>query len=305
MSVLRFVDTTLCWYKVAWLTGDGLNMKKAWINGVSCQTTSILDRGLAYGDGLFETLLYTSGQVMLLEAHLARLQAGAERLRLPFALDVLQNELQSFLCEAVAEGLLGHSGTAVVKIILSRGVGGRGYAFPQDHQSATQRALLLFDHPNYPCSYREEGVEIRFCDTPVSVNAALAGLKHLNRLDSVMARNEWNDPHIVEGLMLDDSGFVIEGTMSNLFMVKDDVLITPLLHRAGVEGVMRAHVLNLADQHKVETRIKVNLRTEQLLDADEVFICNSVFGVWPVTQLESKQWPVGTLTQAFQCWMGG
>lgn len=273
------------------------------MNGVNCQTISILDRGLAYGDGLFETLLYTSGQIVLLEAHLARLQAGAERLRLPFALDVLQNELQSFLCEAEAEGLLGHSGAAVVKIILSRGIGGRGYAFPQD-QSASQRVLMLFDHPSYSCSNRDEGVAIRFCDTPVSVNTALAGLKHLNRLDSVMARNEWSDPHIVEGLMLDDGGFVIEGTMSNLFIVKDDVLITPLLHRAGVEGVMRAHVLNLADQHKVETRIKVNLRTEQLLDADEVFICNSVFGVWPVTQLESKQWPVGMLTQAFQRWMG-
>ena len=277
-------------------------MRKAWVDGINCQTTSILDRGLAYGDGLFETLLYESGKIHLLGSHLARLQAGATRLRISFALETLQDELRDFLNEARAEGLVSDSQKAVLKIILSRGVGGRGYAFPEGARTS-QRVIMLFDHPAYPSSFQEDGIHIRLCKTPVSVNAALAGLKHLNRLDSVMARSEWDDPEISEGLMLDEQRFIIEGTMSNLFMVCGNVLITPSLQRAGVEGVMRAHLLILADKYRVETRIRESLTLEQLFDADEVFVCNSIFGIWPVTRLESKQWPVGKLTKTLQKWV--
>lgn len=275
-------------------------MRKSWINGENISTLSLLDRGLVYGDGLFETLLYEFGQVRLLDFHLSRLQAGAKRLQIQFSLDTLQDELQGFLDQAREEGLLFDADKAVFKIILTRGVGGRGFRFTEE--AIPQRIIQLFDHPGYPLQYRKEGVRIRLCKTPVSVNSALAGLKHLNRLDNVMARNEWSCSDIQEGLMLDERGAIIEGTMSNIFIVRDDVLITPSLKRAGVVGIMRTYVLDKARERKVKTSISENLSVEQLYDADEVFVCNSVLGVWPVVRLESKHWPVGRLTQLAQQW---
>jgi 4-amino-4-deoxychorismate lyase len=276
-------------------------MRKAWVNGEDSQTASLLDRGLAYGDGLFETLLYESGHVRLLDLHLSRLQAGAKKLRIQFAIDTLQGELQGFVHQAREEGLVSDADKAVLKIILSRGVGGRGYRFPE--KVSTQRSILLFDHPAYPLRHRKEGIQIRLCKTPVSVNPALAGLKHLNRLDNVMARSEWDCSDIQEGLMLDEQGAIIEGTMSNVFIVRDSVLITPSLKRAGVAGVMRAHLLDMARKHKVETCISESVSVQQLYDADEVFVCNSVLGVWPVIRLGPKQWSVGRLTRLAQSWI--
>ncbi|MBL4607406.1 MAG: aminodeoxychorismate lyase [Pseudomonadales bacterium] len=279
-------------------------MKKSWVNGAECHSVSLSDRGLAYGDGLFETILYESGSLRLLEQHLNRLGSGANQLRLPLVIETLQDELQDFLRQACQEGLIASSGKAILKVIVSRGVGGRGYSFSESN-TTPQRAVLLFDHPGYPTSYREGGIQIRICDTPVSVNPAIAGLKHLNRLDSVMARNEWNNPDIKEGLMLDERGGIIEGTMSNLFIVRDNTLCTPGLRRAGVAGVMRSYILDMANQHQVETSISDNICIEQLYEADEVFVCNSIFGIWPVTLLESKRWSVGSLTKAAQSWIRG
>ena len=276
-------------------------MRKSWVNGEDISTLSLLDRGLAYGDGLFETLLYESGQVRLLDLHLSRLQAGAKRLQIQLSMGTLQDELQGFLHQAREEGLLFDADKAVLKIILTRGVGGRGYRFPE--KAVIQRIIQLFDHPGYLLQHRKEGVEIRLCKTPVSVNPALAGLKHLNRLDNVMARNEWNCSDIQEGLMLDEQGAIIEGTMSNIFIVRDNILITPSLKRAGVVGIMRTHVLDKARKYKVKTCISENVSVQQLYDADEVFVCNSVLGVWPVVRLESKQWPVGRLTRLAQLWI--
>ncbi len=276
-------------------------MRKAWVNGEDSQTASLLDRGLAYGDGLFETLLYECGQVRLLDLHLSRLQAGAKRLQIQLSMGTLQDELQGFLQQARGEGLLSDADKAVLKIILTRGVGGRGYRFPE--KTVTQRIIQLFDHPGYPLQHRKEGIQIRLCKMPVSVNPALAGLKHLNRLDNVMARNEWNCSDIQEGLMLDEQGAIIEGTMSNIFIVRDNILITPSLKRAGVAGIMRTHVLDMARKHKVEICISESVSVQQLYDADEAFVCNSVLGVWPVVRLESKQWPVGRLTQLAQLWI--
>jgi len=276
-------------------------MRKFWVNGEDIQTLSLLDRGLAYGDGLFETLLYESGQARLLDLHLSRLQAGAKRLQIQLSLDTLRGELQGFLHQAREEGLFSDLDKAVLKIMLTRGAGGRGYRFPEG--AATQRIIQLFNHPAYPLQHRKEGIQIRLCKTLVSVNPALAGLKHLNRLDNVMARNEWACDDIQEGLMLDEQGTIIEGTMSNIFIVRDNILITPSLKRAGVAGVMRAHLLDMARKHNVETCISKSISIRQLYDADEVFVCNSVLGIWPVVRLESKQWAVGRLTQIAQLWV--
>ena len=187
------------------------------INGVSKQHIEISDRGFQYGDGLFETIEVRDGQAVFLERHLERLNAGCHRLHIPFpGAELLSFEVKK-LCREKACGI--GSVRAVLKIIVTRGSGGRGYRQPDVIQPT--RVLSLHPYPDYPEIYKEQGIVVRFCSTCLGLNPSLAGIKHLNRLEQVMARFEWNDPAIQEGLMLDVNGHVIEGTMTNLFYVKN------------------------------------------------------------------------------------
>ncbi len=127
-------------------------------------------------------------------------------------------------------------------------------------------------------------------------NPGLAGVKHLNRLEQVLARAEWDDPSIVEGLMRDADGHVVEGTMSNLFAVLDGVLLTPELSLCGVRGIMREIVLETAARCGLAP-VERKIPTEALLRADEVFLTNSLIGVWPVRRFESEEFPVGDVTR--------
>jgi 4-amino-4-deoxychorismate lyase len=124
----------------------------------------------------------------------------------------------------------------------------------------------------------------------------MAGLKHFNRLENVLARNEWIDNSIAEGLMLDDHGNVIEGTMSNVFAAKDGELHTPQLNRAGVSGVMRAHVINLAKQQNLIVH-EHDISLSTLRQMDEVFLTNSLIGIWPVKKIQATDFTVGRITQ--------
>ncbi|MFW2373240.1 MAG: aminodeoxychorismate lyase [Gammaproteobacteria bacterium] len=254
------------------------------LNGKTTDSISLLDRGLHYGDGLFETIAYDSGKLWLWPQHIQRLQTGAERLglgKIPEQQWLDDIKLLNF-----------EQPRAVIKLIHTRGTGGRGY---YASESTPSRIVAAYPWPAYPQS-NQQGVSIRICQTPVSVNTALAGLKHMNRLDNVLARNEWDEPAIAEGLMLDDRGMIIEGTMSNVFGVKADVLFTPDLRRAGVAGVVRDEIISLAQQQGMEIRC-MDISQPQLLQMDELFICNSVIGIWPVIQLDAQQWSIGPITK--------
>ena len=133
----------------------------------------------------------------------------------------------------------------------------------------------------------------------MSEQPLLAGLKHLNRLEQVLARSEWHDPAYAEGLMRDTSGRVVEGVFSNLFLVQDGRLLTPDLQRSGVAGVMRAALLVEAARLAIPCHI-TDISLEQLQQADELFVCNSVYGVWPVRAFADLSWPVGPLTRKLQ-----
>jgi 4-amino-4-deoxychorismate lyase len=137
------------------------------------------------------------------------------------------------------------------------------------------------------------------CTTRLAEQPILAGLKHLNRLEQVLARAEWQDLAFAEGLMRDTSGRVIEGVFSNLFIVDSARLMTPSLERCGVAGVMREEVLERARQVGVSTLV-CDLSLEQLHRADEVFVCNSLYGIWPVRQLDASVWSVGPVTRKLQ-----
>ncbi|MCK9397917.1 MAG: aminodeoxychorismate lyase [Methylobacter sp.] len=263
------------------------------VNGESKAHIEISDRGFQYGDGLFETIEVRDGQAVFLERHLERLNSGCRRLQIPFP----DAKLLSF----EAKELCRQHRRAVLKIIVTRGSGGRGYRQPDRIQPT--RVLSLHPYPDYPETYREQGVVVRFCATRLGLNPALAGIKHLNRLEQVMARSEWNDPAIQEGLMLDVNGHVIEGTMTNLFYIKNNRLYTAELVQSGVAGIMRGIIMILSADHGFPV-IEHMFTKDELLSADEVFICNSIIGVWPVTQIEQKHFTVGPITKNIQIRLG-
>ncbi|MGD8591250.1 MAG: aminodeoxychorismate lyase [Gammaproteobacteria bacterium] len=244
------------------------------INGEPCDSVSALDRGLHYGDGVFETLKVYRGQIMFLEQHLQRLLQGCERLQIP------QPPLEKLIQEA--NRLTGDEEKAVLKILITRGRGGRGYRMPENAHG--NRIVIRYAFPEYSPAKYHRGVVVRLCDLRLSSNAALAGIKHLNRLEQVLARAEWQDESIAEGLMMDTKGNIIEGTMSNVFIVSQNRLLTPDLTSCGVAGIIRQYVLNTAQDLGISHDI-TEVKKEVLLSADEVFLSNSLIGLWPVRQI--------------------
>lgn len=262
------------------------------VNGEFKQTLEITDRGFQYGDGLFETIDVKNGQPVLLGRHLKRINTGSQRLNIPsLNPNLIETEIRQ-LCRDVERG--------IVKLIITRGIGGRGYRCPE--VSKPTRILSTHPHPNYPESFQQNGITAIFCNTRLSLNPSLTGLKHLNRLEQVLARAEWNDHNIQEGLMLDMAGKVIEGTMSNLFYIKNNTLFTSAENHCAVAGIMRGLILELAQANGLSISNQLADK-HAILQADELFVCNSIIGLWPIKQLAEKTWLVGRNTQNIIHWL--
>jgi len=263
-------------------------MNSVLINGASSEHISVADRGLHYGDGVFETLAVDAGAPLLWEAHLQRLLNGCERLGIPAPdVAVLAHEATQ-LCAGQAR--------AVLKIIVTRGPSARGYAPPRSANPT--RILSCSPWPDHPAAHARHGVAVRWCATPLARQPRLAGIKHLNRLEQVLARAECAASE-AEGLMCDTDGFAIEGTMSNLFIVSGDTLITPDLSQSGVAGVLRAQVLAVARDCGLDCR-EAWLRPAEVEAAKELFLTNSIIGLWPVNRLGTRTYPIGEITQTLQ-----
>lgn len=246
------------------------------INGHPENRINIADRGLQYGDGLFETIAYRDGQLEFLSDHLSRLIEGCKRLNISFK--NAQQQLLIVEIETVAQSL---KADGVIKVMLTRGQGGRGYRYQDDMQST--RIVSSHPLPNYP-SENQSGVSVRICQQCLAVNPSLAGIKHLNRLEQILARNEWQDDTIAEGLMFDYQERLIEGTMSNVFLVKNNQLFTPEISNSGIAGIMRKQIIKLTNTLDITLHI-TTLDLDALKSADEIFICNSLMGIWPVTRI--------------------
>lgn len=257
------------------------------INGEITELLPATDRGLHYGDGLFETIAFINGRPRLWQQHMERLQRGCAVLKLP------PPDLEQLHAEAL--WLCANEQRAVLKLVITRGSGGRGYRPPQE--GAPQRLLFRYPWPDY--SELSHGIQLRLCQTPLACNPALAGVKHLNRLEQVLARAEWDDPAIHEGLMCDLDGRVREGTMSNLFWVADGQLYTPDLSCCGVAGVMRAQVIALARDLGIRVST-AEIHPDELLHAGEVFMTNSLIGIWPVARFAGRDFSPGELTLGLQ-----
>jgi len=251
----------------------------ALVDGAPHDRIGVADRGLQYGDGLFETIKMSAGRPRLWDRHLARLCHGAARLGLAEP-DGRQLYGEVMRLAAGADG--------VIKLILTRGEGPRGYR--PVIGAAPRRILSLHRRPQYPSSWSQTGVDVVVCRTQVSDNPSLAGLKHLNRLDQVLARAEWNDLQVAEGLMCDAAGRVIGGTMTNLFLVQGDRLVTPDLGRCGVAGTVRAAVLDLAPRLGLSVA-KDGIWPRDLFAAEGAFLTNAVIGIWPIRTCGGRSLP--------------
>lgn len=262
------------------------------VNGLESEQIPVSDRGFQYGDGLFETLSVENGAPEFLSRHLERLRQACERLMIAYpGTDVLNQEAFR-LCEGVK--------SAVLKIIVTRGAGGRGYRIPE--QALSTRVLSIHPRPDCPADFQTKGIRTILCRNRLGINSALAGLKHLNRLEQVLARSEWDSPGIQEGFMLDSDENVIEGTMSNLFLVRNGTLQTPDLSRCGVAGIIRGLVFEIADANRIPVRIK-RITLDDLEVADEIFVTNSVIGVWPVAEFERFTYAIGPMTRRIMEWL--
>lgn len=236
------------------------------VNGIRQTTIPLTNRGLAYGDGLFETILIHQGRPVLLEQHLQRLQAGCRVLGLADPSADLLADIELLRPDLPADGIL--------KIIVTRAEGGRGYRGILEAES--ERILSLHPRPDYG-QQTEQGISAFISEVRLSRQPLLAGLKHLNRLEQVLASNHWPDNDLYEGLMLDQAGALVEGTKSNFFLVRDGNLCTPSLNDCGVAGILRNTLIEALPDVQV-----CRLGLEDLEQAEEAFFCNSVGGVWPL-----------------------
>jgi 4-amino-4-deoxychorismate lyase len=249
------------------------------VNGDVADSISIRDRGLLYGDGVFRTMLAEQGKLRHWPSHLKKLQQDCQALGINCPTpEQLAVELQSIL--------LAHP-QGVIKLIVTRGQGGRGYAPPA--VQVPHHVWDVFPLPEYPEEWRKQGIKLRLCDVRLSHQPRLAGIKHLNRLENVLAAAEWQAADIAEGVLLDIEGNLIEGTRSNLFFVRGGHLCTPDLSRCGVAGVQRERVLSWAASRGISVEMG-HFPVEALAQAEEVFLVNSVIGLWPVQSFQQRRW---------------
>lgn len=249
------------------------------VNGKHGNLISIRDRGLLYGDGVFRTLRASRGHALHWPLHYQKLLHDCTTLGIACpAPELLAAELND---------LLARHPDGAIKLIVTRGQGMRGYA-PPAHVEPTH----LWDvspMPDYPADWAINGIKARLCQLRLGQQPRLAGIKHLNRLENVLAAGEWNDAGIAEGLLMDAAGNVIAGTRSNLFVVTQGKLITPELSRCGVAGVQRDRVMSWAKRHNMPLQVR-DVSLDEVQQADELFVVNSIMVLWPLRELEQNRW---------------
>lgn len=260
-------------------------MDNWWINGQRSRQIDVTDRGLAYADGLFETVAIRAGQPRFLELHLERLLSGCRRLGIGAVEGIAARIATALDGAGVSHGVL--------KVVVTRGPGPRGYALPV--QATTTVACGVEATPPRTSA----AVTLRWCETMVAANPALAGLKTLGRLEQVLARAEWTAPDIAEGLMTSTDGKLIGGTASNVFLVSNGRLLTPAVQRAGIAGVMRRVVLATAGQLGIEA-METNIDPATVQAASDLFVTNALTGIRPVRQLGATTWDTGPVTRSLQ-----
>lgn len=260
-----------------------------WVNGDIATHLPVTDRGLLYGDGVWETIGVQQGKPQLLDWHLQRLSAGLQALNISFP------NLEAFRAEILAACVAQER--AALKLIVTRGSGQRGYS-PATTTEPTH-ILQLSPWANYPDNYTEQGIRLTLCETRLAHQPRLAGFKHLNRLEQVLARAEFGGDY-QEGLVCDYDGNVIEGTMSNLFVIRTDGSVcTPELTQCGIAGIMRRYIIQTLEKFGSQCHIHP-LTLKDVEQAHALFMTNSLIGLWPVREFSGKQYTLPPLLRDLQ-----
>ena len=264
------------------------------VNGDLNQTIKPLDRGLAYGDGVFRTMQTKGGMPVCWPLHYQKLVADCAAIGIvcPSA-DLLMHDFVQLLVEPDLES----NKLGVAKIIISRGEGERGYKTPA--VTCPSRILIQSTMPSYAPDMYTTGVDLHLCELRLAAQPKLAGIKHLNRLENIMARMEWRDDAAFDGLLLDQQDNAIECTMANLFARYGNQLLTPDLMQCGVSGITRERILSLASVLNLTVQV-TQLPLARLMQADELLICNSLFGVFQVRSIQNTSWPQQALAKNFR-----
>ena len=260
------------------------------IDGEISTQVPVSDRGFLYGHGIFETIAVEHNKPIFWDLHLQRLRAGCQRLGLVLPEEnILLSDLQT-VCAGRP--------VCIVRISITATSGERGYAAAKP--ISVRRIVSSYPWPSEVELPRLKGIEIPIAEYRLAHNRALAAIKHNNRLEQVLAATETAVMAAGEGLLLDHNGFVISAISANVFLVLGEQLITPRLDRCGVHGVTRAALMQ-GFSHRCEKR---RVSRELLFEADEVFICNSIRGIWPVTKIAEQKFNIGPLTRELQDWLG-
>lgn len=261
------------------------------VDGLEACAVDAFDRGLNYGDGLFETLAVRDGRALFFDWHIERLAQGAARLGIPLP-DRRLLEAEVARCWPAGRG--------VVRVVLTRGSGPRGYRPPADPRP--RRIVAGSPWPERDPRCWSEGVRLRWCDTRLGRNPRLAGLKHLGRLEQVLARAEWDDDEVAEGLMMDEGGNVVGGTQTNVIAIFDEGPVTPMLDACGVSGVMRRAFRQWLEGQGVAVAERT-LPAGELDRARGLILTNSLIGAWPVRELAGRALACDARVAAFNAWL--
>ena len=251
------------------------------INGKFEEQVSANDRGLLYGQSVFETVAVVNGKPALLSQHIDRLIKGCERLSISLNINKLNNDIK------VISPLFVEQNALVLRITITQGVGGRGYQNPKTSEPI--RILTLHD---YPKQIAKDGIEpnktqglcVGLSAVVLSHQPLLAGIKHGNRLEQILARSSWQEGW-QEALLLDSMGNIIEGTQSNLIVINNKTVRTPLLDQCGVDGIMKNWAISALKETGFSCSA-VRLSIEDIMQADELLITNSVLGIRAITELQ-------------------
>ena len=271
---------------------------RTWLDGAAATALPLPDRGLDYGDGLFETLLLQGDRALYLDFHLQRLQRGLQALAFPDCLAVAENQLLE------ASGTLRDSDWhwAVLRLTISRGAGPRGYAPPV---AAKPRIIITVTELDRDCRRMSQAVTLCLATVRCATQPLLAGIKHLNRLEQVLAAAECGPADADEAIMLDQSGHLVSVTAGNLFMVRGKHLLTPALATSGIAGTRRRLIMEKWAPAAGLSVQESSLTLRDLEAADEVFCSNSVHGVRPVARFGERHWQRYPVCEAlFQQYQG-
>ncbi|WP_199454901.1 aminodeoxychorismate lyase [Vibrio owensii] len=264
-----------------------------WVNGLPQTHISLGDRSFQYGDGCFTTIKTKKGELEHWQAHVERMEACLKTLHIPFP---DWNQVFDWVMKAVLNDEL-----AGIKIHISRGTGGRGYS-PSGIEGPVV-TISNFAFPSHYSSWQENGVSLGVCRTHLGIQPLLAGHKHNNRIEQVLAKAEIEGTEFTDAVTLNVQNHVIETTMANLFWVKDKKVYTPDLSLSGVAGVMRRKVLEFLQTNGYPVQV-ATFELSDLLNADEVWMCNSLLGVAPVSGISTPDnkidFPIGKLTRRLQ-----